>query len=79
MLFRCPPTSALQRVLKRETPTIFLTDTNAHLGSTLSPMVGLVEGERERDGCSRFHALLLEFQVGKRADLEIYCWTLKSH
>ena len=56
-------TSTLQRVLKREIPTIFLTDSNAHLGSTLSPVVGSVVGERACEGGSMFHALLSEFQV----------------
>ena len=50
-------TSTLHRFLKREIRTIFLTDTNAQLESTLSPTVGSVEGEMECRGCSMFHAL----------------------
>ena len=56
-------TSTLLRVLKRKIPTIFLADTNLHLGRTRLRLVGSVEGEKVCEGGRCFHSLLLEFQV----------------
>ena len=49
-------TSTLQRALRGEIPTIFLTDTHAHFWKHAVT-------EKECEGGSMFHALLLEFQV----------------